>query len=998
MRIRSGRSGGAPALLRGVLIALLVLLYPRAAGAELRSIETKDLRLVTDGPELSFLAPYTARCFENSLRFHRRLFGYTPSEQVNVFLDDYTDFGNAGVWVNPRNSMILHVAPVNFVYETGPSNERINFTMNHEVVHIAALDQAAGRDRFFRGLFHGKVRETSRHPESILYQYLTVPRRAAPRWYHEGIAVFLETWMAGGLGRAQGPYDEMVFRSMVRDSARIYDPLGLESEGTKVDFQIGVNSYLYGTRFMTYLANEHGPDSLLDWVARRPGSKASFGSQFRKVYGRSLGQGWHEWVDWERGWQRANLDSIRLHPVTESRDLSRRALGSVSRAFVDPAARMLYAGVYYPGAVAHLAAIPLDGGPTRRLVEVKGPAIYFVTSLAHDPSGRTLFYTTDNDDWRDLRALDLATGKSRSLIRDARVGDLAWNAKDRSLWGVRHLNGISSLVRIPPPYTGYARAVPWPYGMDLYDVDISPDGSRLVASVAEVSGRQSLRLWKTASLEEGDTTSVQLYDFGSSIPTSFVFSPDGRSLYGSSYYTGVSNIFRYDFDGDSMSVVTNAETGFFRPVPLGGDSLIAFRYSGEGFVPVALEARPLTDVSAITFLGQRLTETHPEVTTWIAPSPASVNLDSLTTSSGTYHAFGKMALTTVYPIVEGYKDQTAVGLRVNLSDPMGLHAIEVSSSYTPAEGVPADERWHLTGAYRHAGWSLGARWNPASFYDLAGPTKVSRKGYGANAGYERTLLYDLPKSLTLNAGVSGYGGLERLPDYQNVATSPGFEKLVSSEVRLAYKNLRASIGAADYEKGVRWSLEGATNGVRFVRGGDAAWRGFPFVQGTFDVGVALPIRNSSFWLRNAAGWSPGDRDEPFANFYFGGFGNNWIDYQDPKRYREPESFPGRELNEIAGTNYVKTLAEWTLPALRFRRAGTLAFYATWARLSLFSSGLVTNLDAGSERRTLGNAGAQVDVRFQLLTQQPLTLSAGYARSFERRGGADDEWMVSLKIL
>ena len=998
MHARSRKAVAVLPWLHGALLALLLVVAPPPAKAEFRTIETADLRLLVNGSALSFIAPYTARCFENSLRFHRRLFGYTPSEQVNVFLDDFTDFGNAGVWVNPRNSMIVHVAPVNFVYETGPSNERINFTMNHEVVHVAALDQAAGRDRFFRGLFHGKVRETSRHPESILYQYLTVPRRAAPRWYHEGIAVFLETWMAGGLGRAQGPYDEMVFRSMVRDSARIYDPLGLESEGTKVDFQVGVNSYLYGTRFMTYLANEYGPDSLIDWVARRPRSKPSFGAQFRKVYGRSLGQGWREWVEWERGFQRTNLDSIRLHPVTESRDLSPRALGSVSRAFVDPQSRTLYAGVYYPGAVAHLAAIPLDGGPSKRLAEVKGPAIYFVTSLAHDAAGKTLFYTTDNDDWRDLRALDLTTGKARSLIKDARVGDLAFNAKDRSLWGVGHWNGYSTLVKSVPPYEKMSRIASWPYGQNLYDLDISPDGEQLVASVAEISGRQTLRLWPTTSLEQGDTTSAVLHDFGSSIPTSFVFAPDGNSLYGSSYYTGVSNIFRYDFNGDSMSVVTNAETGFFRPVPLGGDSLIAFRYSGQGFVPVALTTRPLTDVSAITFLGQRLTETHPEVTTWIAPSPASVNLDSLSASFGTYHALGKMALTTVYPIVEGYKAETAVGLRFNLSDPAGLHAIEFSSTVTPAEGVPADERWHLTGVYRHGAWDVGARWNPASFYDLAGPTKVSRKGYGANIGYEHALLYDLPKSLTLNAGVSGYGGLERLPDYQNVATSPGFDKLLSGSVRLAYKNLRASIGAADHEKGVRWSLEGATNGVRFVRGGDAAWRGFPFAQGTFDAGVPLPIRNSSFWLRSAAGFSPGDRDEPFANFFFGGFGNNWVDYQDPKRYREAESFPGRELNEIAGTNYVKTLAEWNLPAIRFRRAGTLAFYATWARVSLFSSGLVTNLDAAAERRTLGNAGAQIDVRLQLLTQQPLTLSAGYARSFERRDSADDEWMVSLKIL
>jgi hypothetical protein len=40
-------------------------------------------------------------------------------------------------------------------------------------------------------------------PEAILYFYLTTPRVAAPRWFHEGSAVFIDTWMAGGIGRAQ---------------------------------------------------------------------------------------------------------------------------------------------------------------------------------------------------------------------------------------------------------------------------------------------------------------------------------------------------------------------------------------------------------------------------------------------------------------------------------------------------------------------------------------------------------------------------------------------------------------------------------------------------------------------------------------------------------------------------------------------------------------------------------------------------------------------------
>jgi len=454
-------------LARAAGIAAIALFLPLTCGAQLAAIETRDLRLVYNPGTLRFLAPYASRCFENSMRFHEQLFHYTPTERVNVILDDFSDFGNAGVWVNPRNSMIVHIAPAFFAYESGPSNERINFTMNHEVVHVVALDQAAGTDKFFRGLFRGKVRETNEHPESIVYSYLCLPRRAAPRWYHEGIAVFLETWMAGGIGRAQGPFDEMVFRSMVRDRSRFYDPLGLESEGTRVDFQVGANSYLYGTRFLSYLAYRYSPESVIRWVSRPPGSEGNFAAQFRKVYGLPLDDAWRDWVRWEHGFQQANLDSIRLYPSTPYRDVSEHALGSVSRAAFDPDSRTIYAAVDFPGTVAFVAAIPLDGGPIRRVCDVKGPAIYFVCSLAYDPKSKTLFYTTDNNDWRDLCSLDPATGRSHVLIKDCRIGDLVFNQHDRSLWGVRHFNGISTLVRMPYPCTDWNRIYSWPFGYDI---------------------------------------------------------------------------------------------------------------------------------------------------------------------------------------------------------------------------------------------------------------------------------------------------------------------------------------------------------------------------------------------------------------------------------------------------------------------------------------------------------------------------------------------------
>src|SRR6185503_13570898 len=178
----------------------------------------------------------------------------------------------------PWPALRVQIAPLSYTFETITANERMFAIMNHELVHVIAMDQAAPRDRRWRRFFGGKVIPVDAQPESILYFYLTSPRVAAPRGYHEGAAVFIDTWMAGGIGRAQSGYDEMVFRAMVRDDARFYDPLGLVAEGTKFDFQTEVNSYLYGTRFITWLAYRYSPDHVVRWIARQPGSRAYYSS------------------------------------------------------------------------------------------------------------------------------------------------------------------------------------------------------------------------------------------------------------------------------------------------------------------------------------------------------------------------------------------------------------------------------------------------------------------------------------------------------------------------------------------------------------------------------------------------------------------------------------------------------------------------------------------------------------------------------------------------
>ena len=804
---------------------------PERSSVGLSKLETSDLSLLYYDPIQTYLTPYIARAYENSFAFHHRTFHWTPWDKPTIYLRDLRDAGQAVVRETPTNVIIVDIAPFPVTFETFTPGERFFTLMDHELGHIATTDLWNDDDAFWRNFFHGKPAPIAEHPESILYNYLAAPRTMAPRWYFEGSAVFLETWMGGGLGRAQGAYDEMVFRAMVRDHAHFYDPLGLESEGIFTDFQIGANDYLYGTRFYSYLALTYGPDKIIQWLARAPDSKAYYSSQFEHVFGKPLDDAWADWVKFEHDFQEKNLAQVTQYPVTPTTRLTTHILGSVSRSFYDPKSDSLIAGFRYTGQLAHIGVLSLKTGEVRRLVNIKGPALYRVTSLAYDPNKGIVYYTTDNNAYRDLMALDIATGDSKMLIEDGRVGDIALSPTDKALWGIRHLNGIDTLVRSDPPYSNWHLIYTFPYGHTLFDLDISPDGQLLSASVGEINGDQRIDIYRLSDLVAGNVTAVTTMTRGSSVPEGGVFSPDGKYLYATSYYTGVSNVYRLELASGKIEAVSNAVTGYFRPLPMADGSLIVDEYTGEGFSPVRIDPKPLDDLGTIKFLGTEVAAAHPEVKTWAVGSPARVPLDSMVTDRGPYEPLDEMRLESAYPMIMGYKAHAAAGGYVLFEDPLGFDELAINFAYSPYTGLPAKEDFHGDITFHTLYWKIGYWHNSANFYDLFGPVDRSRRGDAVFGGYQDVLIYDLPRQLTFKADVAFYTGLDTLPGAQNIHSNN--PNIASAKVQFLYENLDKSLGAVDYEAGYRANLTLSTDYAHNTA--------FPQIRGGFRFRFRAPM-------------------------------------------------------------------------------------------------------------------------------------------------------------
>jgi hypothetical protein len=477
------------------------------------------------------------------------------------------------------------------------------------------------------------------------------------------------------------------------------------------------------------------------------GSERYYSDNFRRVFGSSSttpGSGGSRSSTRSSG---RTSPRCAKQPITPYRAARSGALGSISRLYYDEPSGMLYGAFRYQGVVEHVGALeharraPCGGWPTssarcctRGVVRLRPAERH---GVLHQRQPRL----------RDLMAVDVHTGKERMLLEDARIGDIAFNPVDRSLIGVRHDNGLASLVRIPYPYDADGRAVRLPYEIRAVRPDISADGRFLSASMSEVNADQYVRVWEIDKLARA-TSSRSASSSSAVDPESFVFSKDGRYLYGSSYYTGVSNIYRYEVATATSCAMSNAETGFFRPVPLADGRMVVLAYTAQA------SCRRSSSPSR--------SEDSARSRSWARKWPRAIRWYAMA-GAGAEHRELRVADRGAGAV----RPAEARGAVERLSGAAGLqeHRRRRLSAQLHRSDRVRERRLHA-GAHVHRAFAetsafmprstpttsagtAALSWNRSDFYDLFGPTKRSRKGLAVKGGYDSILIYDEPRRLDL---------------------------------------------------------------------------------------------------------------------------------------------------------------------------------------------------------------------------------------------------------
>jgi hypothetical protein len=935
----------------------------------------------------SHLVNHVLESAERAFKALSLLFNYLPKDKIIINTYDVSDYGFAATSTTPQNFIRLEIEPMEPGYEVVPYNERIQWLISHELVHVIVNDAEVGFEKFCRSVF-GKVPPEKTQPLSVFYGLLSNYNRYSPRWHQESIAVYLETWLSGGYGRVLGSFDEMYFRSLVSEKKQMPSQLDLETLLSHNSILLENIHYIYGGRFVAYLSIIYGNEKLLDWFRTKNGDAyKGFEGKFKKVFNKDFNDAWYDFLNYEIKFQQDNVRILEQAEQTKLEIKNKDNFGWVSRPCYDSPTQSVFYVYHRSHELNSLQSLKLSSGISTKLNSIETPSMIQVSSIALDEVNGILFYTTNNNQlFRDIWAYHLETGDEKLIFEDARVGDLAVSPVTHDLWGIQHESGFATLVYLPYPYNEIQRLFTFDLGEEIFNLAIEDGGKKLAATLKKSTGQQSIIILDAESLKNSKLKYDVISNSGS--PENPSWSRDGNVLYWNAYTNGVSNIYRYDLPGKKVEAISHCITGLFKPIEISPDSIFAFQYTTDGFLPVMFANSPAKYLPAINYYGQRVIDVNPQLQNYnLNIDTTSINPENFSKETS-FNGLENLHVHSIIPVVSGFQNKVVFGLFTRISDPLLVHDFYMEAGLSPFNETPSEPLWHLRFKYDYKQlFFIDVLYNGADFFDLFNERKRGTIGTQFKLGHTYFWKYDNPTKIKQATTLTFYRDVKFINDNLIPVSQPDFAVLATN---LNFKNLRKSIGSSDFEYGNEFNWTIGLYGTNFD-------------QPEVALNSYIELSDFSTWLWNhnvfhvkiAGGYNKENENLVQSLFYVGGFGNRAIDNDEVKQFRRIFRFPGIPIYSLVTSKFGKLMLENSFPPIRTSGWLLLEQFVNHFDFSVYSQGMVTQSNFGEY---LWDIGAQMDVKLKHWYNLESTFSAGIAKAWTWDGYHDWEWFLSIKLL
>jgi sugar lactone lactonase YvrE len=582
LRRWSDRRGG---LLGLVAAVLLLLVAPSASAAgdptlDWWTIETAHARVHYERG-LEPVAERVARVLEH---IHGRLveaLGYEPGTITEIVLTDDQDVANGLATAVPFNTIRLYVTAPGDLTPLSDYDDWYLDLLTHEYTHILHTDDVSGVPAVINAVL-GKT---------------LVPNQAQPRWVIEGLAVLSETSYTTA-GRLRSSLWDMFMRAdVLEDKLASLDQMSSDPRR----WPQGTIWYLYGSWFMSWIADVYGRDALRAMAVDYGASLVPWGVNraIRRFTGKTYVELYQGFAAHLRERYQAQMREVERRGVREGRRLTFHGRHVAYPLFLPAAARrgsgdyeILYyrddaherSGLYRIDLSAAGGAAPAEQLVARSTAE--SPA-----SVGRDG---TLAYASvvpyqSVYSRTDLFALPPGASAPGGNEPERRRLTVGWRAQAPSLSpDGRHLAytvNAAGTTRLeladidPEGRLGRRRVLVRQERLEqAYTPVFSPDGRRVAYSTWLTGGLRDIWVVDVASGAVERVTHDRAFDANP------CWSPDGQSLYFGSDRTGIFNIYQYTFADRTLRQVTNARIGAMMPAVSPDGRLLAYvGYTSAGF-------------------------------------------------------------------------------------------------------------------------------------------------------------------------------------------------------------------------------------------------------------------------------------------------------------------------------------------------------------------------------------------------------------------------------
>jgi hypothetical protein len=786
--------------------------------------------------DLKEVAQRVARSAERAHEVLAPLFRHTPSSPTDIVVTDDTDSANGSARVIPYNTIRVFAAPPESRSYLHDYDDWLYLLVLHEYVHILHIDTIHGLPRLVNAIL-GKT---------------WAPNQIQPRWFIEGLAVYYESLeTAGGRNRAS-IYDMILRMAVLEDALLDIDQI---SSPTR-HFPRGAVPYLYGGRFIQYLAERFGKDALTKLSHRYGGTALpySLNRAAAEVFGAGYVELYQQFSEHLRRKYELQKSVIEQRGLTTFRRVTKHGWSVGSPRFNAAGTELVY--VARDGR-SHdmIRIIDASTGTVRR-------ELYNLGALGVDftPDGRRIVYGRGVR-WRtfhgyhDLFVEALEGGAPRQLTDGLRAREPAVSPDGEQVAFVSCDLGRCNLMRVPLQGGAPVLLVRGATTDQFFTPRWSPDGRQIVFS-RHHGGRRDIALYDQQDGRVEPLTRDTALDMDP------VFSSDGQRIYFSSDRTGVFNVYCIELASQEIRQVTNVLGGAFAPAPsTTGGQLYYVGFSSKGF-----------DLHAMQLERERFLATLPSVSS--RPAPTNVPLPKRPYAVTDYSPW-----RTVYPRnwsfnVGNDAFGTSVGIELEGRDVIGRHSYNLALNASTSKGYLSyganysyDRFWPALrlSTSRNVGQRGGI--------EIDGePRRYVEENYGVSGGLSLPVLRmpDHAATISLSYGANFF----RDADGNQAFVRPGelsprlpeTGRRAGITLRLSYSNIERYLESISAEKGRRI-------GITFRLDNRVFASEFNNTQLTWSWSEFLPLPwfdDHVLALRYAGGVAQGDFDRR-GFFFIGGF-------------------------------------------------------------------------------------------------------------------------------